>query len=184
MGRLVDDLLLLARLDSGLPLESVAVDLTRLVLESVADARVVARDYEWSLDLPEEPVIVRGDYERLQQVLTNLLTNARVHTPPGTAVSVTVSVDDQQARLDVVDNGPGIAPDLLPRVRERFTAGDGQHARRAGSSGLGLAIVAGVIEAHDGRLSITSEPGHTRISIEIPLAPVSLSPAQLAPFGS
>ena len=184
MGRLVDDLLLLARLDSGLPLESVAVDLTRLVLESVADARVVARDYEWSLDLPEEPVIVRGDYERLQQVLTNLLTNARVHTPPGTAVSVTVSVDDQQARLDVVDNGPGIAPDLLPRVRERFTAGDGQHARRAGSSGLGLAIVAGVIEAHDGRLSITSEPGNTRISIEIPLAPVSFSPAQLAPFGS
>ena len=170
MGRLVDDLLLLARLDSGIPLDSVEVDLTRLVLESVADARVVARDHQWSLDLPEEPVAVRGDAERLQQVLTNLLANARVHTPPGTAVRVSLSVDNQHAQLEVLDDGPGIASDLLPRVQERFAAGDHQHTRRSGSSGLGLAIVAGVIEAHGGQLSITSEPGHTRISIAIALA--------------
>ncbi len=177
MGRLVDDLLLLARLDSGIPLDSVEVDLTRLVLESVADARVVARDHQWSLDLPEEPVTVRGDPERLQQVLTNLLTNARVHTPPGTAVRVSLSVDEQYAQLDVLDDGPGIAPDLLPRVQERFTAGDGQHARHSGSSGLGLAIVAGIIEAHDGRLLITSEPGRTCISMAIALAPAARPPA-------
>ena len=170
MGRLVDDLLLLARLDSGLPLESVDVDLTRLVLESVGDARVVARDHRWSLNLPEEPVIVRGDSQRIQQVMTNLLTNARVHTPPGTAVSVSVSVEDEHARLDVIDDGPGIASDLLPRVRERFTAGDAQHGRHSGSSGLGLAIVAGVVAAHAGQLNITSAPGHTRIVIRIPLS--------------
>ena len=170
MARLVDDLLLLARLDSGLPLDQADVDLTRLVLESIADARVVAPDHHWSLALPEEPIVVRGDAERLQQVLTNVLTNARIHTPPGTTVSVSVSVQGHQARLDVADNGPGIAPDLLPHVRERFTAGDGQHARRAGTSGLGLAIVAGVIQAHAGRLEINSEPGHTRIGITIALA--------------
>lgn len=181
MGQLVDDLLLLARLDSGLPLERVDVDLTRLVLETLADARVVAPNHHFSLDLPEEPVIVGGDSQRLQQVLTNLLANARVHTPPGTDVSVSVSVHGQYAQLDVDDNGPGIAPDLLPHVRERFTAGDGQHTRRAGSSGLGLAIVAGVLEAHAGRLNITSEPGHTRISITIPLTPLTKKPAQVTP---
>ncbi len=184
MGRLVEDLLLLARLDSGIPLDSVEVDLTRLVLESVADARVVARDHQWTLDLPEEPVTVRGDAERLQQVLTNLLTNARVHTPPGTVVRVSLSVNDQQAQLDVLDDGPGIAPDLLPRVQERFTTGDGQHSRHSGSSGLGLAIVAGVIEAHAGQLSIISEPGHTRISMAIALAPTGPVAHATATVGS
>ena len=179
MSGLVDDLLLLARLDSGLPLDDADVDLTRLVLETLADARVVGPDHHWSLDLPEEPVIVRGDTERLHQVLTNLLTNARVHTPPGTAVSVSVSSRNPHARLDVVDNGPGIAPDLLPRVQERFTAGAGHHTRRAGSSGLGLAIVAGVVEAHEGRLEIASEPGRTCISIVIPLAPQPAEAAQI-----
>ncbi len=178
MGRLVDDLLLLARLDSGLPLDSVDIDLTRMVLESVSDARVVAAEYHWSLELPEEPVIVRGDAERIQQVLTNVLTNARVHTPPGTRVSVSVTLDGDLAQLDVVDDGPGIAADLLPRVRERFTAGDGQHSRRSGSSGLGLAIVDGVIAAHGGELVIDSRPGQTHISIRIPLA-VSADAARL-----
>ena len=184
MGRLVDDLLLLARLDSGIPLANEDVDLTRLILESVADARVVARDHQWSLDLPEEPVIVSGDSERLHHLLTNLLTNARVHTPPGSAVSVSVSLHDAWARLDVIDNGPGIPADLLPRVHERFTAGDGVHPRRSGSSGLGLAIVAGVVEAHAGDLAITSRPGQTRVSIGIPMAPVGrkASPFTHAPL--
>lgn len=168
MGRLVDDLLLLARLDSGVRLASTEVDLTRLVLEAVSDARVMADEHHWSLELPENPVLVQGDRERLEQVITNVLTNARVHTPPGTAISVTLSTKDV-LRLDVVDDGPGIAAELLPRVQERFTSG--QHSRSSGSSGLGLAIVAGVVQAHGGNLSIESQPGRTRVRINIPFIP-------------
>jgi len=165
MGRLVDDLLLLARLDSGVSLASTEVDLTRLVLEAVSDARVVAPEHHWSLELPEDPVLVPGDRQRLEQVITNVLTNARVHTPPGTAVSVTLSTKDV-VWLDVVDDGPGIADELLPRVQERFTTG--QHSRSSGSSGLGMAIVAGVVQAHGGHLRIESHPGRTSVRISIP----------------
>lgn len=179
MSRLVDDLLLLARLDSGLPLDSLDVDLTRMVLESVADARVVARDHHWSLGLPEEPLTVSGDPERIQQVLTNVLTNARVHTPAGTVISVTVSVHGELAWLNVVDDGPGIDPDLLPRVRERFTSGDGHRSRTSGSSGLGLAIVAGVVQAHGGQLAITSRPGQTHVSIGFPLSASAEHPSDV-----
>ena len=165
MGRLVDDLLLLARLDSGAPLDDVDVDLTLMVLQSVSDARVVAPQHRWALDLPETPVVVRGDQDRLAQVITNVLTNARVHTPAGTTVSVALSVH-RAARIDVVDDGPGISEELLPRVRERFTSG--KHSRSSGSSGLGLAIVAAVVHAHSGELTIDSRPGRTCVRIEIP----------------
>jgi len=180
MGRLVDDLLLLARLDSGLPLETVEVDLTRLVLESVADAGVLAEDHRWAMELPEEPVLVRGDPERIQQVLTNVLTNAHVHTPPGTTVSVSLAVSGV-AWLDIVDDGPGIAQELLPRVRERFATG--RYPRSSGNSGLGLAIVAGVVQAHGGELTIDSHPGQTHVRIGIPLAPSAQHLVEAAPRG-
>ena len=108
MTHLVEDLLLLARLDAGRPLEHGSVDLTRLLLEAVSDARVVAPDHHWRLDLPDDVVELPGDGQRLHQVVTNLLTNARKHTPPGTTVTVTARADG----FDVRDDGPGFPPDL------------------------------------------------------------------------
>ncbi|HEX5969148.1 MAG TPA: histidine kinase dimerization/phospho-acceptor domain-containing protein, partial [Intrasporangium sp.] len=114
MSSLVEDLLLLARLDSGRPLERAEVDLTRLVLETVGDVRVLSPSHRWVMDLGEEPVIVPGDEQRLHQVVTNLLNNARRHTPEGTTVTVGAHLSDDggEAVLRVADNGPGIAPEL------------------------------------------------------------------------
>lgn len=167
MAVLVDDLLLLARLDSGRPLERAAVDLSALVVNALSDARVAGPDHEWRLDQPGVPVIVTGDEARLHQVVANLLGNARIHTPPGTSVSVTL-----RARPDVVlaliDDGPGIPPELLPRVFERFARADGSRSRTAGSTGLGLAIVSAVVAAHQGTVDVVSEPGHTVFTVRLP----------------
>lgn len=169
MSRLVDDLLLLARLDSGQPLRREPVDLTLLAIDTVTDARVAGPEHRWSLDLPDEPVIVTGDDHRLQQVLVNLLANVRAHTPEGTNVTVAVTPSGQDVvEVSVTDNGPGIPPTLLPRVRERFVRGDGARSRSQGSSGLGLAIVTSVVAAHHGSIDITSEPGNTRVTIRLP----------------
>lgn len=167
MARLVDDLLLLARLDSGAPLEHAPVDLTLLVLEAVSDARTLAAAHRWSLDLPETPVMVDGDHDRLAQVVVNVLTNARVHTPAGTGVSVQLSAG-AFVRLEIVDDGPGIPPELLPRVFERFASG--KHSSATGGSGLGLSIVAGVVHAHGGELAVDSRPGRTSVRISLPPA--------------
>jgi two-component system OmpR family sensor kinase len=116
-------------------------------------------------------MLVRGDAGALAQVVDNLLTNARVHTPPGTVVSVRLTGgDDTQpvARLTVADNGPGIPAELLPEAFERFTRGDTSRSRAAGSSGLGLAIVAAIVEAHHGSVEVASEPGRTEFSISLP----------------
>jgi two-component system OmpR family sensor kinase len=167
MTALVDDLLLLARLDSGRPLEYSTVDLSRLVVDVVSDARVAGADHVWRLALPPEPVIVPGDDARLHQVLANLLSNASSHTPPGTTVTVGLSTSAGTAAMTVTDDGPGIPADLQPEVFERFARGDSSRSRAAGSTGLGLAIVAAVVQAHGGHVTVTSRPGHTEFIVRL-----------------
>jgi two-component system OmpR family sensor kinase len=168
MTTLVEDLLLLARLDAGRPLDTAPVDVSRLVLDAVSDAHIAGRDHHWQLDLPQTPVTVIGDAARLHQVLANLLGNARTHTPPGTTVTTGLATTDGEVRLTVADNGPGIPPELLPEVFERFARGDSARSHAAGSSGLGLAIVAAVVGAHHGQVGVTSKPGHTVFTVELP----------------
>lgn len=165
MGEMVDDLLLLARLDAGRPLERRPVDLTRLVLDAVTDARAAGPGHRWSLDLLEEPVTVTGDAHRLHQVLANLLANARLHTPEGTQVTVTLERDAAATRLRVHDDGPGIPEDLQPRIFDRFTRAD--HRRTKTGTGLGLSIVSAVAQAHGGRVTLTSRPGSTTFTVEL-----------------
>jgi two-component system OmpR family sensor kinase len=169
MGHLVDDLLLLARLDAGRPLADDRVDLTRLAIDTTSDARAAGPDHHWRLDLPSEPVVLRGDEYRLHQVLGNLLTNARTHTPAGTNVTVRVVAEEPGAvTLDVTDDGPGIAAELQKDVFERFVRGDDSRSRKAGSTGLGLAIVSAVVHAHGGTVALASAPGRTEVRIRLP----------------
>ncbi|MEV6966155.1 HAMP domain-containing sensor histidine kinase [Hamadaea sp. NPDC051192] len=170
MSGLVEDLLLLARLDAGRPLEYQPVDLTALVVDTVSDAHAAGPRHEWRLDVPEEPVVVTGDRARLHQVVANLLANARTHTPEGTVVTVAVSPSGEQAELSVTDAGPGIPPELVPHIFERFARGDGSRSRTAGSTGLGLAIVQAVVAAHRGSVAVSSEPGRTTFTVRLPLA--------------
>jgi two-component system, OmpR family, sensor kinase len=169
MADLVDDLLLLARLDSGRPLARDDVDLSRLVVDGVGDAHAAGPDHVWLLDVPDEPVLVTGDAARLHQVLANLLANARTHTPPGTRVTTALAVAPGEAVVTVSDDGPGIPATLLPDVFDRFARGDDSRTRGAGSTGLGLAIVAAVVEAHAGTVAVTSEPGATTFTVRLPL---------------
>src|SRR3954447_20479178 len=168
MSTLVDDLLLLARLDAGRPLARDDVDLTRLVLETVGDARVVGPDHRWLLDLTDEPVVVPGDEQRLHQVVTNLLNNARRHTPPGTTVTVGTRVDGNSAALWVQDDGPGMPPALVESAFERFTRGDSSRTRESGGAGLGLSLVDAIASAHGGSVSVESVPGRTRFEVRLP----------------
>jgi two-component system OmpR family sensor kinase len=170
MTALVEDLLLLARLDSGRPLDAAPVDLSRLVADVVSDAHVAGPDHHHRLALPAEPVLVTGDEQRLHQVLANLLTNARTHTPPGTTVTTAVTTGPGAAVLTVADDGPGIPAGLLPEVFERFARGDTSRSRAAGSTGLGLAIVAAVVAAHHGTVHVESRPGRTVFTVRLPLA--------------
>jgi two-component system OmpR family sensor kinase len=171
MGVLVDELLLLARLDQGRPLERVPVDLARIVADAVRDAQAVEPDRPITLDAPEH-LIVLGDESRLNQVVANLLANARVHTAPSTAVRVRLSVSGSLAVLEVSDDGPGLGPDPA-RVFERFYRADPARRRARGGSGLGLSIVAAVSEAHGGRATAGASPsGGALLRIELPLAPV------------
>jgi two-component system OmpR family sensor kinase len=169
MTRLVEDLLLLARLDSGRPLEREPVDLTRVAADAVSDAHVAGPDHQWELDLPDEPVMIAGDAARLHQVLTNLLTNARIHTGPGTVVTTGLSTDTTHAVLTVTDNGPGIPEPLKSEVFERFARGDTSRSRKGGSTGLGLAIVSAVVKAHHGTIGVESASGHTEFTVRLPL---------------
>ncbi|MFH9295667.1 sensor histidine kinase [Streptomyces sp. NPDC017520] len=225
MTGLVEDLLLLARLDAGRPLSYGRTDLLPLVVDAISDARVADRGesgqgapdrdaqalgrgalggdagvvgrgapgrdaqaadrgapgrdalHRWRLELPAEPVTVRADPDRFQQVLVNLLANARAHTPPGTTVTVAVRPSARPGgpvTLEVGDDGPGIPAELLPYVFERFARGDASRSRGAGtggatgSTGLGLAIVRAVVSAHGGRVRVESEPGRTVFVIELP----------------
>lgn len=168
MSALVEDLLLLARLDAGRPLARDEVDLTRLLLEAVADARVLAPDHHWHLDLPDEPVTVVGDGARLHQVVTNLLSNARHHTPAGTTVTVRATDHDDVARLEVHDDGPGLPADIVAEAFDRFTRGDSSRTRASGGSGLGLSLVSAIVGAHGGTVQVETQPGDTTFTVKLP----------------
>lgn len=168
MTTLVNDLLLLARLDSGRPLERDDVDLSRLVVDAVSDAHIAGPRHAWRLDLPPDPVVVTGDAQRLHQVVANLLSNARTHTPSGTTVTTGLRNAEGRVTLTVTDDGPGIPDALLPEVFERFARGDTSRSRNAGSTGLGLAIVAAVVAAHGGDVGVTSAPGNTTFTVSLP----------------
>ncbi|MCX5372229.1 cell wall metabolism sensor histidine kinase WalK [Streptomyces sp. NBC_00103] len=177
MSEMVDDLLLLARLDAGRPLERLSVDLTRLVLDAVTDAQAAGPGHRWTLELSEEPVTVPGDAHRLHQVLANLLANARLHTPVGTTITISLEAEETEeaegstAVLTVHDDGPGVAVDVQPRVFERFTHGDRRRTEGVQSgtgTGLGLSIVAAVAEAHGGSVTLESAPASTTFTVRVP----------------
>ena len=177
MTALVEDLLLLARIDEGQQLRLADVDLTQLVVETVSDERVMAPDRNWKLELPGGAVIVRGDASALRQVLMNLLSNARKHTPPGTTVVAGVAGSEEgSVVISVTDDGPGIDPGFVDKVFGRFTRADasraGTHAggnkrEDEGSSGLGLSIVHSIMHAHGGKVGVTSRPGCTRFLLTL-----------------
>ncbi|MFE5672807.1 sensor histidine kinase [Agromyces sp. NPDC056523] len=174
MTELVEDLLLLARLDEGRELRRDRVDVRQLVVDAVGDAQVAAPDHDWRVAVPDGSVEIMGDESRLRQVLANLLANARVHTPEGTKVVVrlqqVVPTDGsgRRVRISVTDDGPGIDPAVRTTLFERFARGDASRSRRAGSTGLGLAIVRAVVAAHRGEVSVESEPGRTEFAVELP----------------
>jgi two-component system OmpR family sensor kinase len=184
MTTLVEDLLLLARLDEGQPLKISDVDLTQLAVETVSDEKVMAPDRIWQLELPEEPVVVRGDARQLHQVIANLLSNARKHTEPGTTVVTGVMRSaDGSAVVTVTDTGAGIPPEFVDRVFARFARADaartspggsasGSGGTRAaaaeGTSGLGLSIVQSIVEAHGGTVEVNSRPGRTEFALRLP----------------
>ena len=171
MGVMVDDLLLLARLDQGRPLDREPVDLGIIAADAIDDARTVDPGRPITLEAPEAAVVA-GDDARLRQVVANLLANARQHTPPGTPVVVRVGIDDGTAVLEVADEGPGLAPEQAARVFERFYRADESRTRTQGGTGLGLAIVAAIAEAHGGRVSVDTAPGEgARFRVELPLLP-------------
>jgi two-component system OmpR family sensor kinase len=170
MGVLVDDLLLLAHLDEGRPLERKPVDLDRIAADAVADARAISPDRPITLEAA--PTQVEGDESRLRQVAVNLLANAREHTPHGTPVHVSVTEGAGKVRLEVADEGPGIDPKDRKRLFERFYRADPARSRESGGSGLGLAIVAAIVEAHDGEVRVDERPGGgARFVVELPAAP-------------
>ncbi|MEB2526348.1 sensor histidine kinase [Kocuria rosea] len=177
MTALVEDLLLLARLDEGRAAVTEDVDLLELVVETVSDLRVAAPGHVWRLELPDEPVLVRGDPAQLRQVLINLLANAHQHTPAGTTVTASLGTEagagpgpGGEAVLAVGDDGPGIGADFLEHIFSRFARED--HARAASSrgAGLGLSIVDAIVRAHHGRIDVSSVPGRTRFTVRLPLA--------------
>jgi two-component system OmpR family sensor kinase len=176
MGLLVDDLLLLARLDQQRPLQRETVDVAALAAEAVDDARAADPERTYVLDAGTEPRRVQADRDRLHQVLANLLANVRQHCPPGTHVDVRVTEVDGAAdsagrsvQVDVTDDGPGLDPEQVGRVFERFYRADG--ARTRGGSGLGLSIVQAVVEAHGGQVGCSSVLGRgTTFSFRLPAA--------------
>ena len=168
MSVLVEDLLLLARLDDGRPLEREPVELDEVVGEAVETAQAV--DPDRAIELHAEPATVLGDRVRLRQIVDNLLANVRAHTPPGTPASVSVTRRNGSAEISVTDAGPGLDEEHLEHLFERFYRADPSRARASGGVGLGLAIVAAVAEAHGGTASASSRPGEgTTIAIALPL---------------
>jgi two-component system OmpR family sensor kinase len=162
MGLLVEDLLLLARLDQQRPLERHRVDLLALASDAVHDARSIAPQRTIEMEVFDGPGIpeVLGDEARLRQVLGNLVANALQHTPDSADITVRVGTDNDKAVLEVCDEGPGMSADDAKRVFERFYRADTSRARTSGGSGLGLSIVDSLVYAHGGTVSVTTAPGH------------------------
>jgi two-component system OmpR family sensor kinase len=178
MGVLVDDLLLLARLDRQRPIDMGPVDLLALAADAVHDARILAPGREVTLTVDGSVLIVTGDEVRLRQVIGNLMANALTHTPPEAPIEIRVGrckEADDLACVEVVDAGPGLSPQQTERVFERFYRGDSARTRRSSDdhgSGLGLAIVAALVEAHGGTVSVDSEPGKgATFRVVLPLSP-------------
>jgi len=169
MGVMVDELLLLARLGEGRQPEREPVDLARVVADAVGDARAADAGRDISLDAPTE-LIVTGDEHQLRQVVANLLGNARKHTPADCPVHVRLLAEAGDAVLEVADEGPGLEPGVAARVFEPFYRADKSRARQSGGAGLGLAIVAALVEAHGGRVSLSTQPRHgATFSVRLPL---------------
>jgi two-component system, OmpR family, sensor kinase len=176
MGLLVDDLLMLARLDQGRPMAREPVDLAKVTRELVGDARVVDPDRVIDV-IGDDNVVITGDGQRLRQVLANLLSNARTHTPAGTPISVTLRLDEAAAVISVADRGPGMAAAHAARVFERFFRADPSRARASGGSGLGLSIVSAIVAAHGGTVTVDTTPGDgATFTVRLPVRP----PAQVA----
>ncbi|MGP3931051.1 sensor histidine kinase [Nonomuraea sp. KM88] len=175
MSLLVDDLLLLARVDQQRPLKLRPVDMLALAADAVHDARILAPDRAVKLDvIGGAALIVAGDEVRLRQIVSNLVTNAIIHTEPGSPITVRAGAGDGTLFIEVADSGPGLTPDQLERVFERFYRADSARSRRSGEdrgSGLGLAIVQALVEAHGGTVTVESSPedGST-FRVELPLA--------------
>lgn len=171
MSHLVEDMLLLARLDDDPTLELAPTNAAEVVLNAVSDAQVAGPNHQWSVELPDQPVMVQADALKLHQVVANLLANARTHTPPGTQVHCAVTSRDGQAHITVLDDGPGIDDSIRDTAFERFARADASRTHTAESStGLGLAIVAAVMAAHGGSVALDSRPGHTCFTLSLPLA--------------
>lgn len=172
MSRLVENLLMLARMDEGQPLNLHAVDLTPLVIDAVGDIRVSAPSHHWKFEVPDTPVNTKCDDGQLRQVLLNLLSNAAKHTPAGTTVLTKVSLEaDGSAVVQVSDDGPGIEPSFQDIIFDRFSRADKARTGTNGSTGLGLSIVAAIMTAHHGSVSLTSKPGETTFTVHLPKAP-------------
>ncbi|GAA4768066.1 sensor histidine kinase [Microbacterium gilvum] len=179
MTSLVEDLLLLARLDEGQEIVLGAVDLTQLAVEAIADQQAAGPGHDWAVDVPEEPVIIAGDRGRLTQVVVNLLANARTHTPDGTHVTLGLRIEGEggatRAVLTVHDDGPGIDEELQRELFTRFARGDRSRARKTGGTGLGLSIAKAIVDAHHGAISVRSAPGDTTFEVRLPARPVGHS---------
>ncbi|MDM7855265.1 sensor histidine kinase [Cellulomonas alba] len=174
MTGLVEDMLLLARLDAGRPLASEPLDVAVLAIDAVTDAHAAGPEHRWQLDLPEDDeLLVVGDDHRLRQVLANLLSNARLHTPAGTTVTVRARRVRGDIVVHVADDGPGIPPELRDRLFQRFTRGDASRARTSGSTGLGLAIVHAVVTAHGGTITVSSSARGATFTVTLPAARVA-----------
>jgi two-component system OmpR family sensor kinase len=169
MAGLVDDLVLLARLDQGRPLTSEPVDLARLVSDAAADARAISPDRLVDVQTPLESTVVVGDPARLRQVVDNLLANVREHTPPGTRVGIAVAVEDDEVLVRLGDDGPGMTEEEAARAFDRFWQAPATDAHPRRGTGLGLAIVADLVRAHGGTIALQSAPGvGTLVSIRLP----------------
>jgi two-component system OmpR family sensor kinase len=177
MHDLVEDLLLLAKLDEGRPLQQRPVRLDQIAADAVRDAQAV--EPLRSITCQAEPVEIIGDDARMRQALANLLANARAHTPANASVEVTLRREGQSAVIEVADQGPGMTPEVADRVFERFFRADPARTRASGGSGLGLAIVASITQAHRGTAEVDSEPGAgARFRLRLPL---HATPAHVVP---
>lgn len=170
MGVLVEDLLLLARLDAGQPLRREPVDVAVLAIEAASDARAAYPEHEWEVDV-EESIEVIGDEHRLRQVFINLLSNAGAHTPAHTRVITRVRRETDRVVITVADDGPGIDPSLQAKLFDRFTRGDVARNRASGSTGLGLSIASAIVHAHQGTIDVSSSGEGTVFRFVLPRPP-------------
>jgi two-component system OmpR family sensor kinase len=171
MGALVEDLLTLARLDQSREFVNAPVNLTDLVTEAVESARAAGPDHPINLNLPEEAFIL-GDSGKIHQVVANLLANARIHTPVGTPISVSIESSEEGTSISIADSGPGLTQEDQTRIFERFYRADPSRNRaKEEGSGLGLSIVAAVMQAHGGKVSVSSKLGEgATFTVFFPLA--------------